>query len=592
MTDTLTPAASTAVDADEVFTDWFGRFEAALTTADLEALSTLLQPDSWWRDLLALTWDLTTRHGIDDITALLADRLHNTPLSGLRIVAEIPPVHQDESGWIQGFFDFTTPIATGRGVVRLVWSEESGSWRAWTISTTMTDLVGYERRIRDQRPMGPRHLPGKAAQDNWLDLRCAKESFSAADPAVIIIGGGQGGLAVAAQLGLMGVDTLIVEKNARVGDSWRNRYHSLVLHDPVWADHLPYMPFPASWPVYTPKDKLAEWFESYAAALELNVWTSTEMVSNAYDPATGTWTVVLHTAGGERTLHPAHVVLATGASGEPNVPAIPGIEEFAGTVYHSSGHQSAQAWAGKKAIVVGACNSGHDIAQDLCEAGAEVTMVQRSSTYIMSQKHGIPAIFGALYHEHGLPTEYADLLSSSFPWPVVLEFAQAQTKQIAALDADLLERLEATGFALNDGVGSGGLMSYALRNGGGYYIDVGCSELIADGKIGIRQGSGIAAFTLNGIRLDDGTELEADLVVLATGYSNMRETARRLFGDAVANACRPVLGVDEQHELNTLWRSSGQPGFWFMGGPLAWVRVYSKFLALQIAGDISGLRQR
>lgn len=439
--------------------------------------------------------------------------------------------------------------------------------------------------------MGPRHLPGKAAQDNWLDLRCRKQSFSAADPAVVVIGGGQGGLAVAANLGLMGIDTLVVEKNARIGDSWRKRYHSLVLHDPVWADHLPYFPFPPSWPVYTPKDKIADWFESYAAALELNVWTSTEMVTNRYDAVTRTWTVVLRTAEGERTLHPAHVILATGASGEPNVPKIPGIEEFQGTAYHSSGHQSAQAWNGKKAIVVGACNSGHDIAQDLHEAGAEVTMIQRSSTYIMSQKYGIPTIFGGLYHEHGLPTDYADLLSSAFPWPVVLEFAQAQTKQIAQLDAELLDGLSAAGFALNDGLGGGGLMSYALRNGGGYYIDVGCSQLIADGKIRVRQGAGVAAFITNGIRLDDGSVLEADLVVLATGYSNMRETARKLFGDEVADACRPVLGVDEGHELNTLWRSSGQPGFWFMGGPLAWVRTYSKYLALQIAGEISGLRQ-
>jgi putative flavoprotein involved in K+ transport len=242
--------------------------------------------------------------------------------------------------------------------------------------------------------------------------------------------------------------------------------------------------------------------------------------------------------------------------------------------------------------VVGACNSGHDIAQDLYESGAEVTLVQRSSTYIMSQKYGIPIIFGGLFFEGGLPTPYADLLSSAYPWPVVEEFGVGQTKAIAELDRELLDRLEAVGFKLNYGPNNGGLMPYALRNGGGYYINVGASELIADRKIAIAQGSGVARFTQTGIELEDGRSIEADLVVLATGYSNMRETARRLFGDVVADRCEPVLGVGDDHELGALWKETGQPGFWFMGGPLAWVRIYSKYLALQIKGELVGLRHR
>ena len=111
----------------------------------------------------------------------------------------------------------------------------------------------------------------------------AKVAFESSQPDVVVIGAGQGGLAVAANLGLLGVDTLVLEKNERVGDSWRKRYRSLVLHDPVWADHLPYLPFPASWPIYAAKDKIADWLEFYASAMELNVWTSTEILSSAYD---------------------------------------------------------------------------------------------------------------------------------------------------------------------------------------------------------------------------------------------------------------------------------------------------------------------
>ena len=265
---------------------------------------------------------------------------------------------------------------------------------------------------------------------------------------------------------------------------------------------------------------------------------------------------------------------------------VPGRDGFAGVSYHSSRHDSAASWAGKKAVVVGACNSGHDIAQDLYEAGADVTLVQRSSTHIISQEHGIPAIFGSNFVEGGPPTAYADLLAAGTPWPLVLEMAKQGVIDTAAKDAELLAALGAAGFQLNDGPDGTGLMGYALAYGGGYYIDVGCSRLIADGKIKLAQGSGLAEFTPDGIRLEDGRTLQADLVVLATGYSNMRETARRLFGDVVADRLPLVLGIGEDGEIGGLYRRTGHPAFWYMGGPLAWVRIYSKHLALQITAKL------
>jgi len=381
---------------------------------------------------------------------------------------------------------------------------------------------------------------------------------------------------------MLGVSALIIDTNAKVGDNWRKRYHQLVLHDPVWADALPYLPYPPSWPVYCPKDKIADWFESYASAMELNVWTSAEMTSSAYDETTGRWTLLVRTPEGERELHPRDVILATGAAGEPLAPDVPGRDAFRGVSYHSSAHRQGADWAGKKAVVVGACNSGHDIAQDLYEAGADVTLVQRSSTHIISQEHGIPAIFGSNFVEDGPPTAYADLLAAGTPWPLVLEMAKEGVRETARKDADLLAALDAVGFKRNDGPDGTGLMGYALAYGGGYYIDVGASRLIADGKIKLAQGSGLAEFTPEGIRLEDGRTLEADLVVLATGYRNMRETARRLFGDDVADRLPLVLGIGEDGEIGGLYRRTGHPAFWYMGGPLAWVRIYAKHLALQI----------
>lgn len=579
---------------DEVkaaFAAWLADFADAMATADTAATTGLLDGDCWWRDLLALSWDLGTYHGTDRIAGLLDEHLRQAKVSDVRVVTEFGPrfvAEEGGGGTIEGFFTFETPGAWCRGVARIRHGDDG--WRAWTVMTGVEDLKGHERALGARRPTGPRHEAGATTQRNWKDKREDAQSYADHEPEVVILGAGQGGLALAANLRLMGVDALILEKSERVGDGWRRRYHSLVLHDPVWADHLPYLPFPQSWPIYSPKDKIADWFEFYAQAMELNVWCSAEMTYAGYDEQAGTWTLTVRTQEGERTLRPRQVVLATGAAGEPHVPDFPGREDFTGTVYHSSKHGAGGSWADKKAVVVGACNSGHDIAQDLYEAGAAVTLVQRSSTHIISQEHGIPAIFGANFTESGPPTEYSDLLASAYPWPLVLEDAKEGVKRTAEKDAELLASLEAVGFRLNDGPDGTGLMGFALAKGGGYYIDVGASGLIAEGRIGLAQGAGLAGFTTTGIRLEDGRELDADLVVLATGYSNMRETARRLFGDAVADRLPLVLGIGEDGEIGGLYRRTGQPGFWFMGGPLAWVRVYSKHLALQITAELRDVR--
>ena len=576
-------AMTTEVTAEATFAAWLGRLTAALEAADAAGATALLAEDCWWRDLLALTWDLGVHHGRDKVAAMLNEHLTPDSFTNIAMVTEFGPRYQGDDV-VEGFITFETPLGYGRGAVRL--RPENGRWVAWTLMTELDDLRGHERRIGARRSRGPRH----EATGNWLDERRDHVRFAGREPDVVVLGAGQGGLAVAANLGLMGVDTLVLEKSERVGDGWRKRYHSLVLHDPVWADALPYMPYPESWPVYCPKDKIADWFESYASAMELNVWTSAEMTSSSYDEAAGRWTLVVRTPDGEREVHPRDVILATGAAGEPNVPDFPGRSSYEGVSYHSSGHKSGGDWSGRKAVVVGACNSGHDIAQDLYEAGADVTLVQRSSTHIISQEHGIPAIFGSNFVEGGPPTKYADLLAAGTPWPLVLEMAKEGVKETARKDADLLAALDAVGFKRNDGPDGTGLMGYALAYGGGYYIDVGASRLIADGKIKLAQGSGLAEFTPDGVRLEDGRTLEADLVVLATGYRNMRETARRLFGDEVADRLPLVLGIGEDGEIGGLYRRTGHPAFWYMGGPLAWVRIYSKHLALQITAKQAGIQ--
>ncbi len=131
------------------------------------------------------------------------------------------------------------------------------------------------------------------------------------DPAVLVVGAAQAGLSVAARLGLLGVDTLVVDRDPRIGDSWRQRYHALTLHNETRVNHLPYMPFPKSFPVFIPKDMLANWFELYAEAMELNVWTGTELAGGSWDEAARCWDVTLTRADGStRRMRPRHIVMA------------------------------------------------------------------------------------------------------------------------------------------------------------------------------------------------------------------------------------------------------------------------------------------
>ena len=369
-----------------------------------------------------------------------------------------------------------------------------------------------------------------------------------------------------------------------------------MLHDPVWYDHLPYVPFPSHWPIFTPKDKLAEWFEAYAKLLELNVWTQTNLESASWDGSKRQWTVNLERKKADgttekRTLHPRHVVQATGHSGEMSFPQIKGMEGFQGDrLCHSSQFKGAYSNSkGKKAIVVGCCNSGHDIAQDFYEHGYDVTIVQRSSTYVMSSKAGLDVLLGGLYEEGGPDTEDADLIFMSIPNAMLKRLHVDATKEIKKRDAELLAGLEKAGFKLDDGPDEAGFFMKYFQRGGGYYIDVGASQLIIDGKIKVKQGQEITEVNPHGLLFTDGTVLEADEIVFATGYQNMRGTARKIFGDEIADQLNAVWGFDNEGELRTMWRKTGHPGFWFFGGNLALCRYFSRMLALQIKAMEEGI---
>lgn len=396
---------------------------------------------------------------------------------------------------------------------------------------------------------------------------------------------------------MLGVETLVVDQNKRVGDNWRKRYHQLVLHDPVWYDHMPYLSFPSHWPIFTPKDKLAQFFEAYAALLELNVWTNTQLVHTNWDPVKGSWTVVLNHIRADGTsdikkFHPRHIIQATGHSGKKNQPTIKGQEVFDGVLCHSSEFGGAKENSrGKKAIVVGSCNSAHDIAQDFLEKGYDITMVQRSTTHVVSSTAITDIALGGIYSEDGPPVDDADMLIHGLPTPVLKAIQITVAAKQAEHDKPILDGLAKAGFKVDQGPDGAGLFFKYFQRGGGYYINVGASELIAEGKIKVKQGQEIEELLPHGIRFADGSELAADEIVFATGYQNMRSQTRIMFGDEVADGVGDVWGFNEEGEMRTIWQKSGHPGFWFHGGNLALCRYYSRLLALQIKGLEAGLYQ-
>ncbi|WP_213575778.1 NAD(P)/FAD-dependent oxidoreductase [Rhodococcus sp. USK13] len=586
MTQTVQPPAVQTFSTPQERVDlWLADFEAALAARDIERAAGMFAVDSFWRDLVAFTWNLKTVEGRDGVAAMLQARLDDTEPTNFRISET--PVEADgvTSAWIT----FETATSRGKGHLRLEGDE------AWTLLTTMQELKGHEEPRGTKRVKGAVHGAGGDTL-SWAERRELeeKELGYTQQPYVLIIGGGQGGIALGARMRQLGVPAIVVDKNERPGDQWRNRYKSLCLHDPVWYDHLPYMPFPDNWPVFAPKDKIGDWLEMYTKVMEIPYWASTTCTSASFDEETKEWTVVLDRAGEEVVLHPKQLVLATGMSGKPSVPTFPGQDIFQGEQHHSSQHPGPDAYAGKRVVVVGSNNSAHDICKALYENGADVTMLQRSSTHIVKSESLMDLGLGDLYSERalaaGMTTEKADLTFASLPYKIMHEFQIPIYQKIAERDKEFYDRLEKAGFKLDFGDDGSGLFMKYLRRGSGYYIDVGASELVADGSIHLVSGQ-VDRLTETAVVLRDGTELPADLVVYATGYGSMNGWAADLMGQEVADKVGKCWGLGSdttkdpgpwEGEQRNMWKPTQQEALWFHGGNLHQSRHYSLYLALQI----------
>ena len=563
--------------------EWLAAFASALKRTDIDAATALFGDKCYWRDLVAFSWNIVTFESRSAIADMLEARLGDVRPDSFKVT--------DREGW----FTFETAVGRGTGHVRLT------DGKAWALFTALQELKGHEEKKGRTRDAGTQHgaFPNRVT---WTDRRQAdaRELGTSRQPFVLVIGGGQGGIGLGARLKRLGVPTLIVDANARPGDAWRNRYKSLCLHDPVWYDHLPYLPFPDHWPIYTPKDKMGDWLESYTKIMELDYWSNAKCRKASFDDTRGEWTVIVDRGGTDVTLKPKHVVIATGMSGFPEVPRFPGADTFRGTQHHSSRHKGGEGWKGKSCVVVGSNNSAHDIAADLWEHGADVTMLQRSPTLVMRAE--TLARNRPLYSEDaiaaGITTDVADLTMASMPYGAVPDATRPMVDRVRREDADFYARLERAGFKLTFGEDETGIWPMYLRRGSGYYIEVGASELIADGSIKLKSGVEVARLTEDSVVLDDGSELKADLVVYATGYGSMNQWAAELISPEVADKVGKCWGLGSgtardpgpwEGELRNMWKPTAQDNLWFHGGNLMQSRFYSIFLSLQLKARLEGL---
>ncbi len=581
----VTPAATRV-------NEWLADFERALTARDPAAAAALFATTSFWRDLVAFTWNITTVEGRDGVTGLLESTLDTTDPRGFRTTEEPAEADGVTSAWIE----FETAVGRCRGHLRLTGEG------AWTLLTTLEELKGHEEPLNQRRPIGAEH-GANPDRVSWREAREAEQAElgRTRQPYVVIIGGGQGGIALGARLRQLGVSHIVIERNERPGDSWRNRYKSLCLHDPVWYDHLPYLDFPQNWPVFSPKDKIGDWLEMYTRVMEVNYWGSTTATNARYDADAGQWVLTVTRAGEQVVLRPKHLVFALGVSGKPTIPTVPGQDVFAGVQHHSSQHPGPDAYRGKKAVVIGSNNSAHDICAALWEAGVDVTMVQRSSTHIVKSDSLMDLALGDLYSERavaaGVTTNKADTIFASLPYRIMHTFQIPVYNAIRERDADFYARLEKAGFSLDYGEDDSGLFMKYLRRGSGYYIDVGASELVADGKIKLAKGA-VRELTAHAVVLADGTELAADLVVYATGYGSMNGWVADLVSQEVADTVGKVWGLGSdttkdpgpwEGEQRNMWKPTQQEGLWFHGGNLHQSRYYSLYLALQLKARMEAI---
>lgn len=570
---------------------WFNDLETALLSRDRAALQGLFTEQSNFRDNGALTWDFLQFHGRDAVVStLLAVQEEIRPRSFVPSHRWREPyvVGEGVEARLEAFADFETAHGLATAFVHASLNENSPyGFDVCALFTRLEGIKGAGPAVRHPRGIGfePSH-----PEENWLARQTSLREYQDHDPEVLIIGAGQAGLITAAHLQALGVDALVVDMNERVGDNWRLRYESLFLHNPIEMNDFPFLRFPPHYPEYLPKDAMAEWLEMYQRYLGLHVWSATEFVGAEYDEKQEQWTASVRRPGQpERVLRPKHIVHCTGGyGGKLHFPSLPGLSDFQGTIIHSGQYRRASDYGAKRAVVLGVATSGHDIAEDLHANGIVVSLVQRGPIVVTNLETANELVYAG-YLDPEQPTDLVDMRSGmSWIYPLRLRNARRLHELSVEKDAELIKGLEQVGMKLWDGPDGLGWTILFWTRGGGYYLNKGASELIASGSIDLLQSEQVVEAVPEGLLLQDGTVVEADLLVCATGYESRTGEFSEQFGQEVAAKLGEVGVLDETGEWRGFWGQSGQRGLWLNGGGINIARPQSERVALLIKADLDG----
>jgi len=309
---------------------------------------------------------------------------------------------------------------------------------------------------------------------------------------VVVIGAGPAGLATAAELRRRGLQAIVLERG-EVGAAWRGRYDSLHLHTIRGMSGLPGMPIPRSEGRWVARDSLVRYLERYAAANSLDVRTGTTVTR--VDRLNGGWRV----AAGDESVDAGAVVVATGYSNEPLLPDWPGRDSFAGELVHSADYRNAEPYRGRDVLVVGAGNSGAEIATGLADGGAQrVRLSVRTPPQIVRRER------------FGLPAHVVGLLAGLMP---------TRTADAIGLAMRRLSVPDLSAFGLS--LPTVGPVTAFNASGSPPIVDVGIIDAVQDGRVEVV--AAVESFRPDGIVLADGSVVTPDAVIAATGFRSALE---------------------------------------------------------------------
>lgn len=530
--------------------------------------------DALWRDLWAMTGTVRTFHSNNSISAAWAETSRDHEPQDFKLPPDAAMVMRPGPGvsWVQVKYAFQTsgrPMFTAKGIVRVV-PDAEGKWRIWLLISMLDQMPGLPSpdvmapRVNpgvNSRPTTPPELsptgsgPLLTSHSNVDDppTPTSMTSFSDVEYDCVVIGGGPSGLCLAGHLQALKMRYVVLDKHADIAGNWSSRYDAVQIHT---SRNYGQMPFGRVWgpeyPYHLKTPDLTNGYKRYVKDNDLNMMLSTNVEKAWFDELNKVWTLQLQTAGNVIYMRSRHVVMALGAGGQiPKMPHFPNRAAFKGRVLHSVDYRNALPYKGMRAVVIGSANTGHDMSSELFETGAaSVTMVQRGATPVL-RVDCWSGIYDAIYKED-VPVSQAD--SMMIPMPTVLQRAMSMRAitKYANEHPEFFDGLEKAGFKVDRYMD---LYQCLYERFGGHYIDVGTSQKIIDGKIKVKSDSQITNYTETGLQFADGSTLDADVIIFATGFEgNMREAAEDIVGKEVGENLDDWWGVDKEGEIRGAWK--------------------------------------